>query len=125
LITNLVDNAIRFTQPGGSATIGVESFGAEGPLPTAILSVIDTGIGIPAEHLPHIFDRFYQVDAARASGGCGLGLSLCRWIVMAHGGTIEARSAPGEGTVFTVRLPMAPVVPARPEATSFGADGGA
>ena len=78
----------------------------------------DTGIGIPAEHLPHIFERFYQVDAARASGGCGLGLSICRWIVRAHGGTIEARSAPGEGTDFTVeaadvRLGPAPI-PAPP-----------
>jgi heavy metal sensor kinase len=105
LITNLVDNALRFTEPGGSVTVRVESFDSAGRLSCVILSVSDTGIGIPAEHLPHIFERFYQVDAARSSGGCGLGLSLCRWIVRAHGGRIEARSTPGEGTTFTVTLP--------------------
>ena len=78
----------------------------EGVADRAILRVTDTGIGIAAEHLPHIFERFYQADAARSSGGCGLGLSICRWIVKAHGGTIEARSTPAEGTVFTVTLPM-------------------
>jgi signal transduction histidine kinase len=101
LITNLVDNAIRFTQPGGSVTVHVEA-----PPRAAILRVIDTGIGIPAEYLPHIFERFYRVDAARSSGGCGLGLSLCRWIVKAHGGAIDVRSAPDEGTEFTVVLPV-------------------
>jgi heavy metal sensor kinase len=101
LVTNLVDNAIRFTEPGGSVTLRVE-----GLAHCAILHVTDTGIGIAAEHLPHIFERFHQVDAARSSGGCGLGLSICRWIVKAHGGTIEARSASGDGTVFTVTLPM-------------------
>ncbi len=100
LVTNLVDNAIRFTRPGGSVTVRVEGFGHG-----ANLRVTDTGIGIAAEHLPHIFERFHQVDAARSSGGCGLGLSICRWIVKAHGGTIEARSTPGEGTAFTVVLP--------------------
>jgi signal transduction histidine kinase len=101
LVTNLVDNAIRFTEPGGSVAVGVDGVASR-----AILRVADTGIGIPAEHLPHIFERFYQADAARASGGCGLGLSICRWIAGAHRGTIEARSAPGHGTEFTVRLPL-------------------
>src|SRR5262249_29594869 len=105
LLTNLVENAIRFTEPDGSVTDRAETLDAGGTLPLAILHVIDTGIGIPAEHLPHIFDRFYQADAARASGGCGIGLSLCRWIVKAHGGTIEVRSTHGEGTEFTVVLP--------------------
>jgi heavy metal sensor kinase len=101
LITNLVDNAIRFTEPGGSVTLRVEA-----DANWATLRVTDTGIGIPAEHLPNIFERFYQVDAARASGGCGLGLSICRWIVKAHSGYINIRSAPGAGTAFTVTLPM-------------------
>jgi heavy metal sensor kinase len=105
LITNLVDNAIRFTQPGGSVTVRVESVDAASRLSWVSLSVIDTGVGIPEEHLRHIFERFYRVDAARASGGCGLGLSICRWIVEAHGGRIEARSRPGEGTTFTAMLP--------------------
>jgi heavy metal sensor kinase len=103
LITNLVDNAIRFTAPDGSVTVRVEVVAGK----WATLRVTDTGIGIAAEHLPHIFERFYQADAARAPGaGCGLGLSICRWIVKAHGGYIHIRSAPGEGTTFTVMLPM-------------------
>ena len=87
LVTNLLDNAIRFTEPGGSVTLRVD-----GIADRAMLRVKDTGIGIPAMHLPHIFERFYQADAARSSGGCGLGLSICRWIVKAHGGTIEVDS---------------------------------
>jgi signal transduction histidine kinase len=79
----------------------------EGEADRAILRVTDTGIGIAAEHLPHIFERFYQADAARSSGGCGLGLSICRWIVKAHGGAIEAESGEGQGMEFTVALPLA------------------
>src|SRR5262249_17431633 len=120
LVTNLVDNAIRFTEPGGSVTVGVE-----GVADRAILRVADTGIGIPAEHLPHIFERFYQADAARASGGCGLGLSICRWIARAHGGTIEARNAPGRGTVFMVMVPLMRSIPTRPEAAHLIADAAA
>jgi heavy metal sensor kinase len=118
LVTNLVDNAIRFTEPGGSVTLNVEGIAHQ-----ATLRVTDTGIGIPAEHLPHIFERFHQVDPARASGGWGLGLSICRWIVKAHGGTIEARSVAGEGTAITVALPMVPATFARPDAAPNIADG--
>ena len=71
-----------------------------------MLRVTDTGVGIPPEHLPHIFERFYQADSARASGSSGLGLSICRWIVEAHGGTIEARSTPRNGASLTVLLPV-------------------
>jgi heavy metal sensor kinase len=102
LVTNLVDNAVRFTEPGGKVTLRVN-----GEADQAILRVTDTGIGIPAEHLPHVFERFYQADAARGSGGCGLGLSICRWIVKAHGGAIEAESREGKGAEFTVTLPLA------------------
>ena len=102
LVTNLVDNAIRFTEPGGVVTLRVEAAADR-----ATLWVTDTGIGIPAADLPHIFDRFYQANSARSSGGHGLGLSICRWIAKAHGGTIEAASAEGGGAQFTVRLPLA------------------
>jgi signal transduction histidine kinase len=75
----------------------------------AVLEVEDTGIGIDPAHLPRIFDRFYRVDKARsrAQGGSGLGLSICRWIVEAHGGRIEVQSQTGVGTIFRVRLPGA------------------
>jgi signal transduction histidine kinase len=114
LVTNLLDNAIRFTGPGGAVTLRVEATADR-----AIIRVTDTGVGIPAEHLPHIFERFYQVDTARTSGGCGLGLSICRWIVEAHGGTIEADSGADKGTVVTVTLPRIPASPSRPVATAL------
>jgi heavy metal sensor kinase len=101
LMTNLLDNALRFTDGGGSAVVSV----GRGER-TAIICVRDTGPGISAEHLPHVFDRFYQADSSRASGGCGLGLSICRWIVQAHGGSIEAASTEGKGAEFTVELPV-------------------
>ena len=76
----------------------------------AVISVIDTGVGIAEDQLPHIFDRFYQVDKARsrAEGSCGLGLSICKTIVAAHGGTIAAKSQLELGTTIEVRLPMSP-----------------
>ena len=101
LVTNLLDNAIRFTDPGGAITVLVEGNGA-----MAVLRVRDTGIGIPPEHLPHVFERFYQVDPARASAGCGLGLSICKWIASAHGGTIEATRGKAGGTEMTVVIPL-------------------
>jgi heavy metal sensor kinase len=113
LVTNLLDNAIRFTEPGGSVTIQVGHLGDR-----AVLRVTDTGAGIPPEHLPHIFERFYRADSARTSGGSGLGLSICRWIVEAHGGSIEARSDSGKGTSFTALLPATPAIRDRPEAAS-------
>lgn len=116
LVTNLVDNSIRFTEPGGSVTVRVR-----GDADRAQVVVADTGIGIPAEHLPHIFERFYQADASRACGG-GLGLSICRWIVKAHGGTIEARSG-GGGAEFVVTLPQTRGTMERPPSYSVLADG--
>jgi signal transduction histidine kinase len=69
------------------------------------LSVRDTGAGIPTEHLPHVFDRFYKADPSRAESGSGLGLSIVRAIVERHGGTIRAKSTPGVETIFEIDLP--------------------
>jgi heavy metal sensor kinase len=102
LITNLLDNALKFTEPGGAVAVSVQTRGDR-----VRLTVSDTGIGIPADHLPHIFERFYQANDARTSEGSGLGLSICRWIAEVHGGGIGATSDPGAGSVFTVTLPLA------------------
>ncbi|MDR3636207.1 MAG: ATP-binding protein [Isosphaeraceae bacterium] len=100
LVTNLLDNAIKFTEPGGEVRVLVLQVGHE-----VHFKVADTGSGIPIDHLPHIFDRFHQANAARSSGGSGLGLSICRWIVEAHGGVIQASNNPGLGSTLTVVLP--------------------
>ncbi len=111
LLLNLVSNAIKYTPPEGTITLSVWPEGSQ-----ALIAVADTGEGIPPEDLPHIFDRFYRVDKARArkQGGAGLGLAIAQWIAQAHGGTIGAQSQPGVGTTFTVRLPrqMPPPEPA-------------
>ena len=99
----LMDNAIKYTPSGGTITMGIQK-GSHG----AILTMQDTGDGIAPEDLPHIFDRFYRADKARKaeSGGHGLGLSIARIIVVAHGGKIRVRSKVGEGSVFMVELPF-------------------
>jgi signal transduction histidine kinase len=99
LIVNLLDNAIKYTEQG-SITLSARERDGE-----AIFEVADTGIGILPEHLHHVFERLYTVDAARSSGGAGLGLSIARQIVQAHGGRIEVQSEVGNGTRFTVYLP--------------------
>ncbi|MFZ0544727.1 MAG: ATP-binding protein [Candidatus Promineifilaceae bacterium] len=103
LILNLVDNAIKYTPAGGKVMMSLSKENGYSQL-----AVKDTGIGIPAEDLPHIFDRFYRVDKARtrAQGGSGLGLSIAKWIVEAHNGRIEVESVVGEGTTFRVFLPV-------------------
>jgi len=104
LLLNLIGNAIKFTPDGGQIGLSLYHAGNE-----AILQVSDTGIGIEAEDLTHIFDRFYQADISRTrttnTGGAGLGLSIAKWIVEAHGGTIDVKSTPNVQTVFTVHLP--------------------
>ncbi len=104
LLLNLVTNAIKYTLPGGKVSLGLVDQGAH-----AALIVGDTGIGISQADLPHIFDRFYRVDAARSRAGerpgVGLGLAICKWIAEAHGGSIAVQSRLGRGAVFTVTLP--------------------
>jgi signal transduction histidine kinase len=106
VFTNLVDNALKFTPREGTVTIGALSDRNE-----MQVSVTDTGIGIPTEAIPQIFDRFYQADTSRTGGekhGAGLGLAIVKEIVTEHGGRISIRSAPGRGTGFIVHLPLNP-----------------
>ncbi len=100
-LSNLIDNAVRYNRPDGSVMVSARSADGE-----TTIEVKDTGIGIPAEHLPRIFERFYRIDPSRteATGGSGLGLSIVRKIVEAHGGRVTAASSP-EGSVITVFLP--------------------
>jgi signal transduction histidine kinase len=102
VLSNLLDNAIFHTSEGGRVTVKVEE--AQGRVKVLVR---DTGIGISEEALSHIFDRFYRVDPsrARATGGAGLGLTIAKQIVEAHGGSIRAESVVGEGSVFTFELP--------------------
>jgi heavy metal sensor kinase len=104
VVVNLLDNAIKYTPPGGSIHLNVRARGNK-----AILEVVDTGIGIPAGALPHIFERFFRVDKARSReiGGAGLGLAIVKSICTAHGGQVEVESAEGRGSRFTVTLPLA------------------
>jgi len=99
----LLDNAVKYTPPGGQISVSLTS----GP-DSAVIEVQDTGIGIGAADLPHIFERFYRADRARSRelGGAGLGLSIARWIAEAHGGSIHVQSTLGAGSVFQVRLPV-------------------
>lgn len=104
LLLILMDNALKYTDPGGEVTITVRKRDNR-----AYLVVQDTGIGIPDEDLPHIFERFYRVDRAREheSGGTGLGLAIAKWIVQVHHGNIKVVSATGQGARFEVELPAA------------------
>ena len=103
MLLNLLDNAVKYTPAGGEISVALSSQNGN-----ARIVVTDTGIGIPAEDQPRIFDRFYRVDKARsrALGGAGLGLSIARWIVEAHGGSLSVESALGRGSAFTVELPL-------------------
>jgi signal transduction histidine kinase len=102
ILTNLFDNALRHTPPGGSIRVAAERAGSD-----TIVRVSDTGSGIPADHLPRIFERFYRVDPGRSrqEGGTGLGLAIVKHLVEAHGGRVEATSALGRGTTILLYFP--------------------
>lgn len=104
MLLNLVTNAIKYTPAGGEVQLGLAEHG-----PDVVLQVRDTGIGIAAGDLPHIFDRFWRADPARSRTGerpgTGLGLAITKWIAEAHGGSITVQSRPGRGTIFTITLP--------------------
>jgi len=103
VLMNIITNAVKYTPDGGEIKI---TSGAEGEF--VFVEVADTGLGIPEEDLPHVFDRFYRVDKARSreSGGTGLGLSIAHEIVVRHGGEITVSSVLGEGSVFRLVLPI-------------------
>ena len=103
LLLVLLDNAIKYTPPRGSVRVSLRVDDSE-----AVVTVSDTGIGISAEDLPHIFERFYRAskDRSRRNGGAGLGLSIAQWIASRHGGAIAVESTVGRGSKFLLRLPI-------------------
>ena len=113
VLFNLVDNAVRFTPPGGAVTVSAHPHNG-----SVEVAVSDTGVGIPAEHLPRLFERFYRVDPARSrgDGGTGIGLAIARSVVEAHGGHIHAESELGKGSIFTFDLPAVASAASRQEA---------
>jgi len=102
IVDNLLSNALRYTDPGGTVTLELGERDGE-----AVLEIIDTGIGIRGEDLPHIFERFWRADPSRdrRTGGAGIGLAIVRELVRAHGGRIDVESKPGDGSRFRVVLP--------------------
>ena len=103
LFINILENAVRYTPADGNIAVSLVQKDAN-----AVVSIADTGIGIPPEHLPHIFERFYRVDKARAraDGGVGLGLAIAKIIAESHKGTIAVASEVGKGTTFTISIPL-------------------
>jgi signal transduction histidine kinase len=103
IVANLLSNALRYTDAGGRVTVAVRP--AEG---NGVLEITDTGIGISAGDLPHVFSRFWRGEKSRsrATGGAGIGLSIVQELVRAHGGRVDVQSAVGEGSVFRVSIPM-------------------
>ena len=100
---NIIENAIKYTPDGGKITVRLKKSGRD-----AVLEITDTGVGIPPEDQPHVFDRFYRVDKARSrdTGGTGLGLSIVQQIIRLHAGSIQVFSEVGKGTTFVIQLPV-------------------
>jgi two-component system sensor histidine kinase SenX3 len=121
-VFNLIDNAVKFSRDGGDVVVEVATRrDADGGSPadaTVQLSVIDHGIGIPSRDVGRVFERFYRVDRARSreTGGTGLGLAIVRHVVSNHGGEIRVSSREGEGSTFSLALPLAASGPALPVA---------
>ena len=100
-LDNLLVNAVNYTDPGGSITLAARAAG-----PGRVeLSVADTGVGIPAEHVPHVFDRFFRIPGHTRGEGTGLGLAIVKEVVAAHAGEVTCASEPGRGTTFRITLP--------------------
>jgi signal transduction histidine kinase len=116
LVRNLIDNAVRYTPPGGRVDVTVTTHDAQ-----VVLRVADTGLGIPQRDLPRVFERFYRVDRARSreTGGTGLGLAIVKHVAENHGGEVTVTSELAAGSTFEVRLPVAGVT--RPAASELGA----
>jgi signal transduction histidine kinase len=104
----LIDNAIKYSAQGGRVQVGLGAVDGQ-----AVISVSDSGIGISESDLPHVFDRFWRADKVRSrgTGGAGLGLSIARWIVEQHQGSIQVQSTPGQGSNFRVMIPLSDVGP--------------
>ena len=104
ILFNLVENGIKYNRPGGTLKLTVSRNGQD-----AMITISDTGVGIPEESLAHIFERFYRVDKARSrsTGGSGLGLSIVRNLIERNNGQIRVTSKLGEGTEFTITFPLA------------------
>ena len=121
IVWNLLSNAVKFTPKGGKVQVLLERVNSH-----VEISVIDTGMGIKPEFLPHVFDRFRQADASttRRHGGLGLGLAIVKQLVEMHGGSVRAKSpGEGQGATFTVMLPIAVVHPDQPEPAEGPAQG--
>jgi two-component system phosphate regulon sensor histidine kinase PhoR len=102
VLINLLHNAVKFTPPGGRIVVSAHLAAGE-----VVVSVRDSGVGIPADDLDRIFERFYKADRARSGGGTGLGLAIAKHIVQGHGGRLWAESVEGEGSTFSFSLPLA------------------
>lgn len=101
-VGNLLDNAVKYSAPGGEVRVEVK-----GAADRVMISIRDSGVGIPAEEIPHVWERLYRGDKSRSQRGLGLGLSLVSAVVQAHGGACEVKSEPGSGSTFTLQLPAA------------------
>jgi two-component system phosphate regulon sensor histidine kinase PhoR len=102
VLVNLIHNAIKFTPPGGRIDVTAKVGGD-----MLVVSVSDTGVGISADDLPRVFERFYKADRARGGGGTGLGLAIAKHVVEAHGGQIWVESVEGRGATFSFSIPLA------------------
>jgi signal transduction histidine kinase len=105
-LANLLDNAVTYTDRAGKITLSASADGDH-----VVIAVQDTGVGIAAEHLPHVFDRFVRIPGQSRESGTGLGLAIVREIVAAHRGSVSCESQPGAGSIFRFTLPIAPAAP--------------